>query len=485
MIPVKKGTSRPEYEAVIGLETHIQLNTTTKIFCACKADSWDDGPNTNICPVCTGLPGVLPVLNKAAVEKAVLLAAAMQADIQPLSFFDRKNYFYPDLPKGYQISQYDRSIARGGYMDLPTPDGERRVRIHKLHLEEDAGKTKNEFGRRLIDFNRCGVPLIEMVTGPDIHTADEAAAYLIRLRQLLRWLGVSEADMEKGHLRADANVSIRPKGSTVLNTKTEIKNVNSIEAVRSAIEKEIERQIREVEAGNTIKPWTLSWDDETQTLSKMRSKETEADYRYFREPDLLPIRLDEAWHHEILAGLPELPLARRARFMQRYGLPEYDAEILTGERTLSDYYEAAVQAYGGDPKTVSNWMMNDVLRMLNDRGLVASELQLTPPRLAEIISLVDAKTINVSTGKALVPKVQETGKSAKEIVEAEGLAKVSDEDAIRVMVQQVIEASPNEVATYRGGKATLMGWFVGQVMRQSRGKADPETVRKLLEELLL
>lgn len=474
----------PEYEAVIGLETHIQLNTTTKIFCSCKADSWDDGPNTNICPVCTGLPGVLPVLNKAAVEKAVLLAAAMHADIQNLSFFDRKNYFYPDLPKGYQISQYDRSIARGGYMDLPAPEGERRVRIHKLHLEEDAGKTKNEFGRRMIDFNRCGVPLIEMVTGPDIHTADEAAAYLIRLRQLLRWLGVSEADMEKGHLRADANVSIRPKGSTVLNTKTEIKNVNSIEAVRSAIEKEIERQIREVEAGHTIKPWTLSWDDETQTLSKMRSKETEADYRYFREPDLLPVRLDDTWREQILTALPELPLARRARFIQEYGLPEYDSEILTGERALSDYYEAAVKAYGGDPKTVSNWMMNDVLRMLNDRGLAASELNITPAHLAEAIRLVDEKVINTSTGKALVPKVQDSGKSPKAIVEAEGLAKVSDEDAIRAIAQQVVDANPTEVGSYKAGKTTLMGWFVGQVMRNSRGKADPQTARAILEQLL-
>ncbi|HNB51132.1 MAG TPA: Asp-tRNA(Asn)/Glu-tRNA(Gln) amidotransferase subunit GatB [Anaerolineales bacterium] len=473
-----------EYEAVIGLETHIQLNTTTKIFCSCKADSWDDGPNTNICPVCTGLPGVLPVLNKAAVEKAVLLAAAMHADIQNLSFFDRKNYFYPDLPKGYQISQYDRSIARGGHMDLPAPEGARRVRIHKLHLEEDAGKTKNEFGRRMIDFNRCGVPLIEMVTGPDIHTADEAAAYLIRLRQLLRWLGVSEADMEKGHLRADANVSIRPKGSTVLNTKTEIKNVNSIEAVRSAIEKEIERQIREVEAGRSIKPWTLSWDDETQTLSKMRSKETEADYRYFREPDLLPVRLDDAWRADILATLPELPLARRARFIQEYGLPEYDAEILTGERALSDYYEAAVKAYGGDPKTVSNWMMNDVLRMLNDRGLTASELNIPPAHLAEAIRLVDEKVINTSTGKALVPKVQDSGKSPKAIVEAEGLAKVSDEDAIRTIAQQVVDANPTEVNTYKAGKTTLMGWFVGQVMRNSRGKADPQTARAILEQLL-
>src|SRR5512143_2180014 len=252
-----------EYEAVIGLETHIQLNTTTKIFCACKADSWFDPPNTNICPVCTGLPGVLPVLNKSVVEKAVLLAAAMHAEVQPVSYFDRKNYFYPDLPKGYQISQYDRPLARGGYLDLPMPDGTvRRVGITKLHIEEDAGKTKNENGRRLIDFNRCGVPLVEMVTGPDLRSADEAAQYLIRLRQLLRWIGISEADMEKAHLRCDANVSLRPKGADYLNPKTEIKNVNSIVAVREAILKEVERQTKEYEAGRKIQAWTLEWDED-------------------------------------------------------------------------------------------------------------------------------------------------------------------------------------------------------------------------------
>jgi len=344
-----------EYEVVIGLETHIQLNTKTKIFCSCKADSWEQPPNTNVCPVCSGLPGVLPVPNRTAVEKAVLLATAMNAEPQSLSFFDRKNYFYPDLPKGYQITQYDRPIAVGGYLDLPMPDGEmRRVTIHKLHLEEDAGKTKNEKGKRYIDFNRCGVPLVEMVTNPDIRSAEEAAQYLTRLRQLLRWLGISEADMEKGHLRCDANVSIRPVGSDVLNVKTEIKNVNSIDAVRSAILVETERQIREVESGGEIKPWTLDWDDNRKTLKKMRSKETEADYRYFREPDLLPLHLDDAWKASILADFPELPLARRQRFMDAYGLPEYDAEVLTSERSLSEYFEAAVKAYGGDAKHVSN-----------------------------------------------------------------------------------------------------------------------------------
>ena len=481
-----------EYEAIIGLETHIQLNTKTKIFCSCKADSWEDAPNTNICPVCCGLPGVLPVLNKAVVEKAVVLANAMHSEIRSLSYFDRKNYFYPDLPKGYQISQFDQSLGKGGYLDLPIPAASapgkqayiRRVSIWKLHIEEDAGKTKNAGGRRFIDFNRCGVPLVEMVTGPDLRTADEAAQYLIRLRQLLRWLGISEADMEKAHLRCDANVSIRVKGETVLNPKTEIKNVNSIEAVRDAIATEIDRQIREVEAGNRIEAWTLEWDEDTGSLKKMRSKETEADYRYFREPDLLPIRMTEEWKAGILAEFPELPLERRERFVKQYGLPEYDADILTSERHLSDYYEHTVKAYGGDPKKVSNWLMNDILRMINDQALNPAEMKLTPAALAAILKMVDAGTINISTGKSLLQKVQDTGKSPEGIVAEEGLAKVSDDSAIRSVCEEVLRESPNEVASYRGGKVTLMGWFVGQVMKKMRGKADATLARSILEDLL-
>jgi aspartyl-tRNA(Asn)/glutamyl-tRNA(Gln) amidotransferase subunit B len=473
-----------EYEAVIGLETHIQLNTTSKIFCACKADSWFDPPNTNICPVCTGQPGVLPVLNKAVVEKGILLAAAMRADIQPISFFDRKNYFYPDLPKGYQISQYDRPLALGGFLDMPMPDGSsRRVTITKLHIEEDAGKTKNEHGRRLIDFNRCGVPLVEMVTGPDLRSADEAAQYLIRLRQLLRWIGISEADMEKAHLRCDANVSLRPVGATYLNTKTEIKNVNSIVAVREAINKEIERQTRAYDEGERIEAWTLEWDEDAGVLRKMRSKETEADYRYFREPDLLPVRMDDAWKDAILSHLPELPLARRARFMSQYGLPEYDADILTNERALSEYCEAAILAYGSDPKRVSNWLMNEILRMVNEKGLSPASMQLTPAFLTEIIKLVDSGTINTSTGKALLEKVETSGKAPSEIVQAEGLAKVSDADSIRAVCQEVMDENPAQVAQYKT-KPTLIGWFVGQVMRKMRGKADPQLAQKTLEEML-
>jgi aspartyl-tRNA(Asn)/glutamyl-tRNA(Gln) amidotransferase subunit B len=481
-----------EYEAVIGLETHIQLNTRTKIFCTCRADSWNDQPNTNICPVCSGLPGVLPVLNRAAVEKAVLLAEAMHAEVRPISFFDRKNYFYPDLPKGYQISQFDMSLARGGHIELPIPpaaDPQGRgytwlVRIHKLHLEEDAGKTKNEGGKRLVDFNRCGVPLVEMVTEPDLRTADEAAHYLIRLRQLLRWLGVSEADMEKGNLRCDGNVSVREKGSQVLNIKTEIKNINSIDALRDAINKEIERQVKDVHAGKPIQAWTLEWDENAGVLRKMRSKETEADYRYFREPDLLPLEVSVRWKAEILAGFPELPLERRMRFCMQYGLPEYDAEILTSERELSDYFEGAAHAYGGDVKKVSNWMMNEVLRLLNELKIPPTALQLTPSRLAQLIKLVDDGVINLNTAKSLLVKIHEQGKDGTELVKELGLGLVNDVDALREACLKVIDENPGEANAYRAGKVALIGWFTGQVMRALGGKADAQKTRALLSDLL-
>ncbi len=474
-----------DYEIIIGLETHIQLNTTTKIFCACKADSWNDPPNTNVCPVCMGLPGVLPVLNRAAVEKALRLALAVGAEVQPVSYFARKNYFYPDLPKGYQISQYDRPLALGGALEVPLPDGStRRVRITKLHIEEDAGKTKREGGVRLIDFNRCGVPLIEMVTEPDLRSPDEAAQYLIRLRQLIRWLGISEGDMEKGHLRCDANVSIRPKGADYFNPKTEIKNVNSIEAVREAITREVARQIQEVEAGRQVQPWTLEWDEHAGVLRKMRSKETEADYRYFREPDLLPLEVTTAWLEEVRASLPELPLARRARLQKQYGLSPREADLLTSDRPLADYFEAVVQAYQGPVKTVVNWMLNEVLRLLNEEGLRADQLRLTPTRLARILALLDAHTINRPTAKQLLRRAHHEDRDPEVIVQAEGLAQVSDTDALRKVCEEVIAAHPAEVAKYRSGKTGLIGWFVGQVMRRTRGKANPQEVRRLLQELL-
>jgi aspartyl-tRNA(Asn)/glutamyl-tRNA(Gln) amidotransferase subunit B len=476
----------PDYEAVIGLETHIQLNTASKIFCGCRADSWQDPPNTNICPVCTGLPGALPALNRTVVEKGVLLAAAMRAEqISPRSYFARKNYFYPDLPKGYQISQYDEPLARGGSFQLPLPDGsERRVSISKLHVEEDAGKTIHRGGRRFIDFNRCGVPLVEMVTGPDLRSADEVAQYLIRLRQLLRWLGISDADMERGQLRCDANVSIRPAGAQGLNPKTEIKNVNSIANVRDAVQAEIERQIREVQAGRPIEAWTLDWDEERGALSKMRSKETESDYRYFREPDLLPIVLGPDWQAHILQDLPELPLERKARFAAQYGLPEYDAEILTEERSLSDYFEAAVQAFPGEPKAVSNWLMNDVLRLIREQGKPAGGLRLTPAHLARIIELVNSRQITANTGKELLEQVESSGQAPDELVKEQGLAQLSDESALRELARSVLLANRAQVEQYRAGKTTLLGWFVGQVMRATGGKADPQLARQALQDLL-
>jgi len=507
-----------QYEIVVGLETHIQLNTKTKIFCSCKADSWGAEPNTNICPVCSGLPGVLPVLNAEAVQKAKLLAAAMHAEINPISYFDRKNYFYPDLPKGYQITQFDEPIGKGGYLDVHMPDGSaRRVHIHKLHLEEDAGKTKIEAGRRLVDFNRCGVPLVEMVTEPELHSGEEAAQYLTELRQLLRWIGVSEADMERGHLRCDANVSIREAGSTVLNTKTEIKNMNSIESVRQAITLEAQRQIAAVEAGERVESYTLDWDADTGTLRKMRSKETEADYRYFREPDLLPVKLSEeeikyiksifVEPGEVTPPQPshdlegkdisfgvsiskptltqiESPYNRKMRFIAEYQLSPYDADILTSERSLSDYFEEAVRLSSAAPKTVSNWMMNDLLRLMNDLGKSASELRLRPVELAEIIDMVESGKISPATGKALLKKVEESGQKPAEIVAAEGLGLIGDEDALRGQIAAVLSESPNEVASFRAGKESLLGWFVGQVMRRTGGKADPKRTRELLLEML-
>ncbi len=424
------------YEIVIGLETHIQLNTASKIFCSCKADSWGAEPNTNICPVCSGLPGVLPVLNAEVVRKGALLAAAMHAEINPVSYFDRKNYFYPDLPKGYQITQFDEPIGKGGYMDLQRPDGtSRRVRIHKLHLEEDAGKTKIEDGERLVDFNRCGVPLVEMVTEPELRSAEEAAQYLTQLRQLLRWIGVSEADMERGHLRCDANVSIREAGSTVLNTKTEIKNVNSIDAVRLAIIEESKRQIEAVEAGQSIQSYTLDWDADTGTLRKMRSKETEADYRYFREPDLLPVVLAPEEIAEVIASLPELPLERRARFIQDYQLPlttrisspaNAAFRLLRGKR-------AAVQRGGGE----SGFQLDD------ERPQPPDERHARAPRncacawrtWVEIIRMVEDGKINPATGQEPAQQGGSRRGKARGDCGARRFGPIADEDALRAKLR--------------------------------------------------
>ncbi len=474
-----------QYEAVIGLEIHIQLNTNSKIFCSCKADSWGAPPNTNICPVCTGQPGVLPVPNQAVIEKGILLASAMNSSVQKVSFFDRKNYFYPDLPKGYQISQYDLAIGMGGYMDLTLEDGTiRRISIEKMHIEEDAGKTIHETNRRLLDFNRCGVPLVEMVTGPDLRSADEAADFIQYLRQLVRWIDVSNANMEKGQLRFDGNVSIREKGSQKLNPKTEIKNVNSVEHIRDAINMEIKRQIKAVESGEKIESWTLDWDEDKQVLSKMRSKETEADYRYFREPDLLPIQLTKEMIEETLNKMPELPLERRERFISEYKLSPKEAKVLTGDRELSDYFESAVQAYSGEAKQIANRVINDLLGIINETGKTAGELNLSPVHLVQIQDLIDEEKINTSTGKQLFQKVEVSGDNPTEIVEREGLAQLTDTGKIQAICEKIITDNPEQVDAYRGGKQGLIGWFIGQTMASSGGKANPQTVRQIFVELL-
>ena len=364
------------------------------------------------------------------------------------------------------------------------PDGSSGRANPQTALEEDAGKTKIDRGERLVDFNRCGVPLVEMVTEPDLRSGEEAAQYLTQLRQLLRWIGVSEADMERGHLRCDANVSIREAGSTVLNTKTEIKNVNSIDAVRQAIMEEAKRQIEAVEAGRRIQSYTLDWDADTGTLRKMRSKESEADYRYFREPDLLPVLLTAEEIARVLESLPELPLARRARFIRDYQLSGYDADILTSERSLSDYYEESVRLCGGAAKAVSNWMMNDLSRLMNDTGKSAAQLRLRPADLAEIIRMVEDGKINPATGKSLLGKVEAGGGKPAEIVEREGLGLIADEDALSSQIAAVLAESAAEVESFRAGKESLLGWFVGQVMRRTGGKADPKRTRELLLEQL-
>lgn len=474
-----------EYLATIGLETHIQLNTKTKAFCACKADSWNEAPNTNICPVCTGQPGALPFPNAEMVRKAIRLCLAVHAEINQENYFDRKNYLYADMPAGYQISQNDQPIGTGGYLDVDMEDG-RVVRVHisNLHTEEDAGKTKNEGGVRLIDFNRAGVPLVEMVTEPDLHSADEAAAYLMKLRQLIRWIGISEGNMEKAQLRCDANVSVAPKGSATLGKKCEIKNINSIEAVRKAIAFEIARQTRELEAGQAVEQWTIEWDNDAQELRKMRSKEDAVDYRYFREPNLMPVLIPDEMIGSIRAEMLELPAEKKLRFKTDFRLPEYDAKLLTADRETADYFEEALEFYQGDPKRVSNWMMNDILRLTHETGLSAADLKIRPADLAEIIRLVDDGTVNSSTGKALIDQVQESGKKPAALVRELGLGMVTDADAIRAVCERVVSENPKEAAAYRAGKETLLGWFTGQVMRQTRGKAEPKLTAEILRELL-
>ncbi len=476
-----------EYEAVIGLEVHAQLLTESKIFCRCSTEFGAE-PNTHVCPICLGMPGVLPVLNKKAVDYAICMGLAVNGHINRHAVFARKNYFYPDLPKGYQISQYEEPLIEGGYIDLEDSDTRRRVRLVRIHLEEDAGKSVHaeEYvgeNETLIDLNRCGVPLIEIVSEPDLRSPHEAYLYLTKLRQLVRYLGICDGNMEQGSLRCDANVSVRPKGSSELGVKTELKNMNTIRGVERALEYEVKRQIEILNSGGRVTQQTLLWDEKRGVAEPMRSKEMAHDYRYFPEPDLVPLEVAESWIEQIREQMPELPDARRQRFVREFGLPEYDASVLTESRELADYYEAVVRA-GADPKKASNWVMGEVLRILNSEKIEIAELKVAPEQLAELIGLVSSGSISGNAGKSVLAEMAKTGKPARQVVEEKGLVQISDESALAGVVEQVLAEHPREVERFRQGEAKLLGFFVGQVMRATRGKANPKLVNELLRKQL-
>ena len=474
------------YEAVIGLEIHAQLQTQTKIFCGCST-AFGAPPNSHTCPVCLGLPGALPVLNTVAVDHAIKAALALGCAIQAESVFARKNYFYPDLPKGYQISQYEKPIALGGSLDVTVDGKSSRVALTRIHMEEDAGKQLHEGfvdsdRRTYVDYNRSGVPLIEIVSEPDLRSAAQAAEFFARLRDILVWLGVNDGNMEEGSLRCDANVSVRPVGQQALGTKAEVKNVNSFRYLEKAIAYEIDRQIDLVESGGKVVQETRLFDSTTGTTHSMRSKEEAHDYRYFPEPDLPPLVVDEARVARVRETMAELPAARRQRFVADYGIPDYDAGVLTQAAALADYFEAVARQVS--PKAASNWIMGELLRALNDRGQSIADVPLTPAALAGLIQLIEQGTISSSIAKDVFGKMYASGRSAADIVAAEGLAQNSDEGALLGIIHQVIAANADAIAQYRAGQTKSFGFLVGQVMKASGGKANPRLANQLLKSQL-
>ncbi len=473
-----------EYELVVGLEVHCQLNTKTKAFCGCSTE-FGAPANTNVCPVCLAMPGALPVLNKKVLEAAIKLGLTTHCTIAPYSIMARKNYFYPDLPKGYQISQYEEPICTEGYVDFEVDGEKKRVRLVRIHIEEDAGKSIHDIGEETyIDANRCGVPLLEIVSYPDIRSTKEASAYLQKLRAIVRWLGISDGNMEEGSLRCDANVSVRPKGTEKFGTRTEIKNMNSFKSVENAIQYEMERQIELLKSGGTIVQETRLWDADRFETRPMRSKEAAHDYRYFPEPDLVPIEVSDELLSRIKAELPEMPEVRAARFMSQYHLPEYDAKLITTDRLLADYYEETAKVCG-DAKAASNWIMGEVLRTLKEKAIDISEFPIEAQRLGALISLVKQGVINGNTAKEVVfVKMLDEPTSPEEIVKRDGLAQVSDISAIEKEIAEVLSASPTQLAEYRSGKTKLFGYFVGETMKRMKGKANPQIINDILKRKL-
>jgi aspartyl-tRNA(Asn)/glutamyl-tRNA(Gln) amidotransferase subunit B len=476
-----------KYEPVIGLEVHVQLATHTKIFCGCPT-SFGAPPNTNVCPVCLGLPGALPVLSRQAVELAIEAGLALNCRVNSRSIFARKNYFYPDLPKGYQISQYDQPVAEHGWVDIEVNGERKRIGVTRVHMEDDAGKSihdgfKDSDRYSYIDLNRSGTPLIEIVSEPEMHSSDEAHAYLTELKQVLQYISVSTCDMEKGHLRCDANVSVRLKGAEKLGTKAEVKNLNSFRFLKMAVDQEIERQVGILESGGRVMQETRLFNVDTGETVSMRSKEHAHDYRYFPEPDLVPLRIGDAWLSRIRAAMPELPAARRARFIEAYGLREYDAEVLTATRELGDYFEQAVQS-AGDPRAAAHWVMGDLAAALKEAGKDISESPVSAENLGRLVALIAEGKISGKLAKEIFPKMFAGSEPPEAIIEREGLAQISDEGALGKIVDEVIAANPKQVEQYRGGKTTVIGFFKGQVMKASRGQANPTTLDKLLRERL-
>ncbi len=470
------------YETVIGLEVHVELKTKTKIFCGCSTN-FGDPPNTNVCPVCLGHPGTLPVLNRQAVELALKAATALNCQINQDCKFDRKNYFYPDLPKGYQISQYDQPIGEHGYVEIEVDGRRKRIGITRVHLEEDAGKSMHgEDGRHsLIDYNRTGVPLIEIVSEPDIRSPEEARLYLEAIKSIMQYCDISDCRMEEGSLRCDANISLRPEGSTEFGEKTELKNMNSFRNVQRGLEFEVQRQTQLLEQGQAVTQETRRFDEATQTTVSMRSKEEAHDYRYFPEPDLLFVHIDDAWLDRVRAELPELPAQRRARFEQELGLPAYDAGVLTAERAVADYYESVVAA-GSDAKTASNWVMGDLLGYLNAQGLTVEASPVRPEQLAGLIAQVDKGTISIKQARDVFKLMCESGKDAEVIIKEQGMEQISDEAVLVPIVEEVIANNPKSVEDYRAGKQKALGALVGQTMKATKGKANPAVVNKLILE---
>ena len=476
--------SKEDYDIVIGLEVHSELSTKTKIFCSCPTEFGGE-PNTHCCPVCMAMPGALPVLNKKVVEYAIKAGIATNCTIAKESKNDRKNYFYPDLPKSYQISQFDMPLCTNGFVEIETENGPKKIRLVRIHIEEDAGKLNHdEYGRgSLVDLNRAGVPLIEIVSEPDISSASEAEAYLKKLKSILEYIEVSDCKMQEGSLRADVNVSVKKKGTDELGTRTEMKNMNSFRSIVRAIEYESERQIEVLENGGIITQETLRWDDVSGKTFSMRSKEDSKDYRYFPEPDLAMIRISDEYVQKISKTLPEMPEKRKARYIEELGLPEYDANILTSSKHLSDLFERANNVCN-NPKAVSNWIMSDIIKILNEEGIEADKLPFSAEQLGKLINLIDKKTISTSIAKTVLEEMTVNPKDPEEIIKEKGLIQISDEGAIKEIVLKILEENPQSIADYKAGRDRALGFLVGQAMKQTKGKANPQMLNTMfLEEL--